>query len=80
MTTDDIDEIKSTIEQMETELRELKHKYREMKTHALREALEARRDADVVVQQEMDRLGWSSRSGRQFHLHDVTSPSRYLRY
>ncbi len=53
-----MDEMADIIKEKERELYELKKEYRERKTEGLRNAIEQRREAEKLVQEEMKSLGY----------------------
>ena len=56
----DFDALKETIAEREKELMELKKEYREKQTAGLKAAMEARREADRMVQLELKNLGYNT--------------------
>ena len=56
----DFDALKETIAEREKELMQLKQEYREKQTAGLKAAMEARREADRMVQLELKNLGYST--------------------
>tara|TARA_B100000073_G_scaffold311062_1_gene283889 strand:+ start:637 stop:843 length:207 start_codon:yes stop_codon:yes gene_type:complete len=57
----DFDALKETIAEREKELIQLKQEYREKQTAGLKAAMEARREADRLVQLELKNLGYSTK-------------------
>ena len=57
----DFDALKETIAEREKELMQLKQEYREKQTAGLKAAMEARREADKLVQLELKNLGYSTK-------------------
>ena len=57
----DFDALKETIAEREKELIQLKKEYREKQTNGLKAAMEARREADRMVQLELKNLGYSTK-------------------
>ena len=57
----DFDALKETIAEREKELMQLKQEYREKQTAGLKAAMEARREADRLVQLELKNLGYSTK-------------------
>ena len=57
----DFDALKETIAEREKELIQLKQEYREKQTAGLKAAMEARREADRMVQLELKNLGYSTK-------------------
>ena len=55
----DFDALKETIAEREKELIQLKQEYREQQTAGLKAAMEARREADKLVQLELKNLGYN---------------------
>ena len=55
----DFDALKETIAEREKELMQLKQEYREKQTAGLKAAMEARREADKLVQLELKNLGYN---------------------
>ena len=55
----DFDALKETIAEREKELIQLKQEYREKQTAGLKAAMEARREADRLVQLELKNLGYN---------------------
>jgi len=62
-----IDELSTLISEKEKELFELKRELRERQTAGLKAAMEARRDADRLVRDELKALGYSGRISSDFH-------------
>ena len=58
--TENIEELKKEIDEMEKQLAEAKKAYREMRTKGLREAMEAKKLADEAVKEEMKALGYAT--------------------
>ena len=56
----DFDALKETIAEREKELIQLKQEYREKQTAGLKAAMEARREADRLVQLELKNLGYNT--------------------
>ena len=56
----DFDTLKETIAEREKELMQLKQEYREKQTAGLKAAMEARREADRMVQLELKNLGYNT--------------------
>ncbi len=56
----DFDALKETIAEREKELMQLKQEYREKQTAGLKAAMEARREADRLVQLELKNLGYNT--------------------
>ena len=56
----DFDALKETIAEREKELMQLKQEYREKQTAGLKAAMEARREADKLVQLELKNLGYNT--------------------
>ena len=56
----DFDALKETIVEREKELIQLKQEYREKQTAGLKAAMEARREADRLVQLELKNLGYNT--------------------
>ena len=56
----DFDALKETIAEREKELIQLKQEYREKQTAGLKAAMEARREADRMVQLELKNLGYNT--------------------
>ena len=56
----DFDALKETIAEREKELMQLKQEYREKQTAGLKAAMEARREADRMVQLELKNLGYNT--------------------
>ena len=63
----EFDDLKAVIADKEKELAELKQEYREKRTAGLKAAMEARRDADRLVRDELKALGYSDRISSDFH-------------
>ena len=57
----DFDALKETIAEREKEPIQLKQEYREKQTAGLKAAMEARREADRLVQLELKNLGYSTK-------------------
>ena len=57
----DFDALKETIAEREKELMQLKQEYREKQTAGLKAAMEARREAERLVQLELKNLGYSTK-------------------
>ena len=56
----DMDVLAEEIKETEGKLIELKKEYRERRTEGLRLALEARKEADALIREEMKGLGYHS--------------------
>jgi anti-sigma-K factor RskA len=54
----DLEELASQIKEAEKHLMSLKKEYRERKTAGLRDAIEARNEADKVLREELTALGY----------------------
>ena len=66
----EIQELQDNIKEMETELLEKKRALREAKYAGLRTAMQARKDADEAIRQELKDLGVQPTSfGAPFHYH-----------
>ena len=58
----DIKEMEDMIKEKEKELYDMKKEYRERKTEGLRNALERRKEAEKLIREEMDALGYGHNS------------------
>ena len=68
--TDEIEELQENIKEMEKELVEKKKALREAKYSGLRTAMQARKEADEAIRQELKDLGVQPTSfGQPFHYH-----------
>ena len=67
MTIENLQGLEELIQEKEKELYELKKEHREKKTAGLKAAMEARRDADRLVREELKALGYSDRISSDFH-------------
>jgi|TARA_B100000035_G_scaffold90513_1_gene76334 hypothetical protein len=56
----DIETLAEEIKATERKLSDLRQEYRERKTAGLRAALEARKEADALIREEMKGLGYQS--------------------
>ena len=66
---DELQELLDQIKEAEAHLVELRKEYREKRTAGLRAAIEARNEADKVIQEELKALGGSS------YRYRINSPS-----
>lgn len=57
---DEIDLLSERIVQLENELREARAEYKQLRTSNLREAVEARREADKAIAEELNSLGYNT--------------------
>ena len=62
LTEDDLNEMHEEIRAMQTELAEKKKALREAKYAGLRSAMQARKEADDAIKQELKELGYPSTS------------------
>tara|TARA_R100000657_G_C4614201_1_gene66283 strand:- start:208 stop:426 length:219 start_codon:yes stop_codon:yes gene_type:complete len=62
----DMDVLAEEIKETESKLIELKKEYRERRTEGLRLALEARKEAELAVREEMKSLGMFQQSSAAF--------------
>ena len=63
---DSIDDMAELIKEKEKELLELKKEYRDKRTEGLRHAMEARKDAERLVRDELKALGYDEPSYYRF--------------
>jgi|TARA_E500000318_G_scaffold110331_1_gene125462 hypothetical protein len=61
-----LDDMEEMIKEKEKELLELKKEYRERRTEGLRNALEQRKEAEKLVKEEMEALGYGHRSSSNY--------------
>jgi|TARA_R110000824_G_scaffold65072_1_gene169783 hypothetical protein len=54
----DVTELENAIREAEAQLSEMKREYKEKRTASLRVALEARKDIDSTIRQELKTLGY----------------------
>ena len=54
----DLTELESAIREAEAQLSEMKREYKEKRTASLRAALEARKDIDSTIREELKTLGY----------------------
>ena len=54
----ELEELDNTIKEAEAQLSEMKREYREKRTASLRAALEARKDIDSTIREELKTLGY----------------------
>ena len=55
---DELTELENSIKDLEKQLVELKREYREKRTSSLRSALEARKEIDATIRDELKTLGY----------------------
>ena len=68
MTDLKIDEMAEMIKEKEKELFELKKEYRERRSEGLRHAIEQRKEAEKLVREEMNALGYDYNSTVRYWL------------
>lgn len=56
----DIELLKERVDELEKELREARKEYNEVRLSKLREAYEARKEADMTIQEELKSLGYTN--------------------
>lgn len=56
----DIELLKERVDELEKELREARKEYNEVRLSKLREAYEARKEADQTIQEELKSLGYTN--------------------
>jgi len=70
-----IEELQETVQEMSVQLRDAKLALKEKRLSGVRIALDARREADSELQEELKKLGYNYRIGGQFStLSDVAHP------
>ena len=57
---DELTELENSIKDLEKQLVEMKREYREKRTSSLRSALEARKEIDATIRDELKSLGYKS--------------------
>ena len=57
---DELTELENSIKDLEKQLVEMKREYREKRTSSLRSALEARKEIDATIRDELKSLGYNS--------------------
>ena len=57
---DELIELENSIKDLEKQLVEMKREYREKRTSSLRSALEARKEIDATIRDELKSLGYKS--------------------